>query len=337
MLGQKIIAVILVGYFCSSCSKNASLVDKLDDYQARLSNVLSVENQLISTIVLAPYPTKSGLTLPIHETKIKLFEFYKLKHCRLYSIIAQRNTTLGKVQLPSTRYLYESELIQAINECINATRDEQLVNKLNRWLKTKKQNYPYVWGHMIQQGNEFKYGLSSNQNHIKGDETDGLAVTLNALHYLLNIQHSQIKQSQILENHLQQFQHYALPAKLWLSQKVLSQHLRKSTHFLIKNSEGLICDKPKDKIKIEYLTNIFYRYFIKEIQPIASKVNQYHYQLEPIFTQLVQLEHLSKAFKLYIKQYNELGIVEYQDAISRHIQFWQNLQKRCNIPIPKQV
>jgi DNA/RNA-binding domain of Phe-tRNA-synthetase-like protein len=82
---------------------------------------------------------------------------------------------------------------------------------------------------------------------------------------------------------------------------------------------------------MEYLTNVFQRYFIEKIQPIASQMNHYQYQLSPIFEKMLSHPNLSPNFKQYINQSNQQGFKNYQVAMQQHIHFWQDLFKRCNI------
>ena len=81
-----------------------------------MAKVLAVENLEEFKTSLPPYPALKNLKQHIPDTKIKLFEFYDLKQCQLYTLIAERNTSLGKLQLPSRRYLYERKLIKPIKK-----------------------------------------------------------------------------------------------------------------------------------------------------------------------------------------------------------------------------
>ena len=90
------------------------------------------------------------------------------------------------------------------------------------------------------------------------------------------------------------------------------------------------CTRTKSKQKVDYLTNVFNQFFIKQIQPIASQMNHYQYQLGPTLEKMSVHPNLSPSFKEYIQQLNQQGFENYQAAMQQHIQFWQNLFKRCN-------
>ena len=159
--------VLVVG-----CDSSHSLQNHLQDYQQRMANVLEVESPDNLTISLPPYPALRELKLDIPATTIKLFEFYTLQHCELYSLIAERNTSLGNLQLPSTRYLYERHLLDALRQCLMDTTDTKLREKLTSWEQTKTQQMPMVWADLIQLSSELKRGLSANFGLIKGNEQE---------------------------------------------------------------------------------------------------------------------------------------------------------------------
>ena len=147
--------------FVVGCDSSQSLQNHLQNYQQRMANVLEVESPDNLTISLPPYPALRELKLDIPATTIKLFEFYNLQHCELYSIVAERNTSLGNLQLPSTRYMYERHLLDALRQCLMDTPDSRLREKLASWEQTKSQQMPMVWADLIQLSSELKQGFSA--------------------------------------------------------------------------------------------------------------------------------------------------------------------------------
>lgn len=327
--------ILLLMILSVGCDSSHLLQNHLQEYQERMANVLDVSGQSRLTISLPPYPPLSDLTQNIPATSIKLFEFYKLKHCELYTLVAERNTSLGNLQLPSTRYIYERHLIDALQQCLKDTTDTKLQDKLTNWHQTKANQILMIWADLIQQSSELKQGFSANFALVKGNQQDGLIQTKQTLNYLLNInQNKQIKSAE-LEQHLKNLMNNPLPAKLWLSQLTLTEYLNRSTNWLVQHTNDLQCSGDGSEKKMEYLTNVFQQFFIEKIQPIASKINHYQYQLGPIFEMMSVDPHLSSSFKEYIEQLNQQGFKNYQTAIQQHIQLWQGLFKRCNVKLGK--
>ena len=317
--------------FTVGCDSSYLLQKHLHDYQERMANILDIENQDNLTISLQPYPSIRDLKQKIPATTIKLFEFYNLQHCKLYSLIAERNTSLGNLQLPSTRYIYERQLMDALQQCLLDTTDLKLREKIQDWQQTKQQQLPMVWADLIQLSSEMKQGFSANFGLVEGNQKDGLNQSKEALNYLIQIgQNKQVSSAQ-LEQSLQYLMNNPLPAKLWLSQLTLTEYLHRSTKWLLQHANGLQCSGSGSKKKVEYLSNVFQQFFIEKIQPIASQINHYQYQLSPIFEDMLAHPNISPNFEKYINHSNQQGFENYQVAMQQHIHFWQDLFKRCNI------
>lgn len=325
------LAIILAG-----CQQAERVDDHLNDYAKRLVNVLEAEQVKFETVSLAPYPASNTLKQNIPLTTIKLSDFYGLKHCELYSLVAERNTALGRLQLPSTRYVYERKLLLALQTCIAETPDEQLNLKLNKWLTIKRKQLPAVWANLMQTSEETKHALATNIGVINGSSSDGLNQTKAALNYLIQLPNNSIDNSSELESHLKQLIDNPLPAKVWRTQLLLKQHLNLLTNWLITQESHLGCTATNKSKKLEYLTNVFRLFFIEKIQPIAGQLNHYHYQLTPMFEELIKTPHLSPSFKQYLHAQNTVGFEGYSNAMTEHLDFWQALFKGCNIS-PKQI
>lgn len=327
---------MLRGWICGltiislmGCDNSPSLEKHLQDYQGRMANVLDAPSIEFEKVSLPPYPLSKELKSSIPATTIQLFEYYDLKHCELYSLIAERNTSLGNLQLPSTRYVYERQLLTALENCIRVTEDPRLQIKLREWQQIKRDQLPLVWADLVQISSETKYAFSTNLGLVDGNDRDGLNSIKIALTYLLQLREKHEVSGAQIERNLHRLLKNPLPAKLWLSQRTLAEQLQQSTQWLVTHTQGLKC-KSSDN-KMDYLANVFQLFFIEKIQPIASQVNHYHYQLDPIFQKMTSHPDLSLHFKRYIKQFSQDGFASYQDNMLQHVQFWQRLFKRCNI------
>ncbi len=314
------------------CDNQAKLHSHLADYQSRLAKVLDKDIAAPNKVNLSPYPALKQLQTHQSQQSIKLFEFYQLKGCELYSLVAERNTALGKMQLPSTRYIYERKLLIALQDCIDSTTDNRLQDLLVNWQANKQTQIKLAWRDVLQLSSETKLALSSNSGYIQGNQQDGIAESQQAWRYLVELEQNNAVSSEQLERHLQLLRHHLLPAKMWLSQMLLDQYLRNLTPWLASHTQNLNCQLSRDKQTLTYLTNVFQLFFIEKIQPIAGKLNYYHHQLARYFTTILNQPQLSAAFKNRIKHYHFDGFHQYQQAMQQHIQFWQGLYKGCGMP-----
>jgi hypothetical protein len=315
----------------SACDSSQQLAEDLETYQKRLSNVLSSPTPKFIPALLPAYPTLTSLGDDAPDILIKLHEFTDLQYCQLDTLIAQRNTTLGKLQLPSTRFTYEKKLLNALQTCIALSDETALREKLQSWYAHKHENLPFAWAAMLQKSPEIKQALSRNANFISGTEQDGLQTSLAALNYLFKAQTSDDMDSKVLENHWKTLAQDAFLAKLWRTQILLTQNLTRTTKWLEALNVTAYCQSKNSQKKVDYLSNVFRLYFIEKIQPVATQINYYHYQVSPILDRLLTHSALSNAFKHYISEQHQVGFHAYQTAMQEHIQFWQTLFKACDI------
>jgi len=315
----------------SACDSSPQLAKDLETYQQRLSNVLSSPTPHFIPALLPAYPTLTSLGDDTPDILIKLHEFTDLQYCQLATLIAQRNTTLGKLQLPSTRFIYEKKLLYALQTCIALSDEPALREKLQSWYAHKHDNLPFAWASMLQKSPEIKQALSRNANFISGTEQDGLQTSLAALQYLFKVQTSDDIDSTVLEEHWKTLAQDAFLAKLWRTQILLTQNLATTTKCLEMPDVTAYCQAKTPPKKVDYLSNVFRMYFIEKIQPVATQINYYHYQVSPILDRFLTHAALSDAFKHYISEQHQVGFHAYQTTMQAHIHFWQTLFKVCDI------
>ena len=317
----------------TACFSSEQLSDDIKNYQQRMANVLNHDAPDFTADYLPALPSSTHIDEPT-ETLMKLSDFYQLQHCQLASLVAQRNTVLGKIQLPSTRLLYEKQLLLGLQQCIEQTESATLKTKLQTWLTIKQQNLPRVWADMMQKSSEIHRAFSTNQGMISGQTRDGLTETLAALHFLIKSEQQVTIDSAVLEQHLADIAQFALPAKLWRSQNLLTVNMRASTLWLKQHNAMDLCDATSplpSQRQVEYLVNVFRIFFVEKIQPVATQINHYHYKLSPLIDILIQHPALSEAFKTYLATQHQQNFADYQAAMQQHIELWQQVFKACQI------
>jgi hypothetical protein len=315
----------------AACNGQQKLGNDLQEYQYRMASILNVPSQVLEKPTLPPYPSVKLLKKIIPHSTIKLSEFYALKNCQLSTLVAERNTVLGKLHYPSVRYRYEVELLEEIERCLTNAENNGISASLMSWKQQKQNDLPLVWANLLQTSDEVKYALSSNSGFIKGTEKDGINQTVQAFEYLSHLFSHPDSDLNKLEQHLANLKSYHLPAKLWRSQSLLTHNLTQITQWLELNSELMKCPSGKTSKDVEYLQNVFQLYFAERIQPVATKINHYQYKLAPVFESLTSTQHTDTLIKNILIEHSQQNFINYKKAIQVHIQFWQKLYKRCGI------
>lgn len=319
-------------YLCSilllGCGKNNQLSRDYDTYQQRLANVLDASVPDAPQVHSTAFPSPSELRINNEQLSIKLTEFYALRDCSVGTLIAERNTALGKIQLPSQRYVYEVKLLQGLKDCSQRHKDKELNEKLAQWTAHKNRSLPLAWANLVQNSEEMKHALSLSKGFISTHEGDNFAAFLQALRAIVNLKQAPSSLSEKIEGDLRLIKTSPVLAKMWKTQNYLAMRLHQSNLWLEEHLRGLSCDHPSKQKQIKHLENIFTRYFVEQIQVVGAKLIDYNYKLKPVLDKLENDPHLDATFKQFIKS-NRSNFIIYQQKMTEHIDVWKTVFSRC--------
>ena len=364
--------VISVAIFALlGCFGGSTVKQSIDDYAARLSRVLDTPlpdsfNDKITT-PLPKLADSATLKHAIEGVNINLREFYALQDCELGTVVAERNTSLGKSQLPSQRLVYESKLLNVLKSCEAALTKENESNQRNAalaatiasWREQKTQNYSKTWANLVQGSQELRLALNTPERLFSVENNKDALSSVNALYYINSLSNKglllsdmyssntassdteteatnennseSIIESSELEQQLKIIRSARLPATLWHTQQTLTQNLSLLTNLLETQLDAVSCPEGRASDKAKILRNVFYLFFIEEIQPVGSLVNQYHYKLAPLWEDWLAQPSLHEEFKRYIRQQSQDGFNQYSSVMKAHVNLWQGFLGRCNL------
>ena len=364
--------VISVALFALlGCFGGSTVKQSIDDYAARLSRVLDTPlpdsfNDKITT-PLPKLADSATLKHAIEGVSINLREFYALQDCELGTVVAERNTSLGKSQLPSQRLVYESKLLTVLKSCEAALTKENESNKRNAalaatiasWREQKTQDYSKTWANLVQGSQELRLALNTPERLFSVENNKDALSSVNALYYINSLSNKElllsdmyssntassdteteatnennserIIESSELEQQLKIIRSARLPATLWHTQQTLTQNLSLLTNMLETELDAVSCPEGRASDKAKILRNVFYLFFIEEIQPVGSLVNQYHYKLAPLWEDWLAQPSLHEEFKRYIRQQSQDGFNQYSSVMKAHVNLWQGFLGRCNL------
>lgn len=364
--------VISVAMFALlGCFGGSTVKQSIDDYAARLSRVLDTPlpdsfNDKITT-PLPKLADSATLKHAIEGVNINLREFYALQDCELGTVVAERNTSLGKSQLPSQRLVYESKLLNVLKSCEAALTKENESNQRNAalaatiasWREQKTQDYSKTWANLVQGSQELRLALNTPERLFSVENNKDALSSVNALYYINSLSNKElllsdmyssntassdteteatnennsesIIESSELEQQLKIIRSARLPATLWHTQQTLTQNLSLLTNMLETELDAVSCPEGRASDKAKILRNVFYLFFIEEIQPVGSLVNQYHYKLAPLWEDWLAQPSLHEEFKRYIRQQSQDGFNQYSSVMKAHVNLWQGFLGRCNL------
>jgi hypothetical protein len=326
----KTVGIVLLISLISACTNQHKFADNIEEYRSRVASVLNYSTAQSAEVSPLAYPSIRSLKKSIPEISINLRDFYALNDCEIMTQIAQRNTSLGRTQLPSTRYTYEVSLLQGLSECAAQIEDPKIKKQLTLWFDAKTLNLPLIWADLIQTSEEIALSMSSNDGFIVGDQNDNFNQVYQALRYLIDLENNPNSDIEILEYHLKTLKQNPLLARIWRSQEMLIIHLSLLSEEIKQHTEELNCNNSKQQTTAVYLNNVFKLFFIEQIQPAASALNSYQYKLFPLLERLNKSEVIDAALKNLLKEQKH-RFDRYQIVIREHVQIWQKLLKQCGM------
>jgi hypothetical protein len=103
-------------------------------------------------------PRLRELRQPLTEASINLLDFLSLGSCELQGVIAERNSSLGRLATPTTRLVHELEFLDLADDCVAALPEEEadLIEELQAVIATKKRELPIVIFNATLGGEEFR-------------------------------------------------------------------------------------------------------------------------------------------------------------------------------------
>ena len=138
--------IILLLIILPGCG--TSTQDVLVDYRERVERVTRAEDIDVDVPPIATWPRPRALTVPLPEFRIGLLDFLSLDPCpALSSLVAERNSGLGRVLAPSQRLLYEHRFLVAAGACADTLavrNDPEMASRLRQVIDEKEGSLPAV-------------------------------------------------------------------------------------------------------------------------------------------------------------------------------------------------
>lgn len=338
------IAVLLSG-----CSQREGADALFVDYQDRVSTLLDIDAPTPQAPPnIAPLPSREERLFPLEETRLGMLDVYALRECNITSLVAERNSQLGKVAAASQRWLYDLELWRRLRHCwdtpLTHHLDAEDRDRLLQLTVIKTEQLPKASWNALFDSNEWVGSFSRASTALSPDEQAfSLADDLAALAYL---QHAVLNQfnpawrpdSHQLESHLYTLQQQPLTAKLLRGLVLASQRLDELSRVMEGRLEVRpICYKGHSNPRAEHLYNVFINTFIGKIQPYLAQLSRSSRAWLEAVNALLDAHLVSRqAITQYREDWLALDNVnapwqQFQASTQRHIQLWQRIWRSCGM------
>lgn len=306
----------------------------LSDYQARLQRVLP-QAQLtgqLSKAALPAMPDVHRLSLSIPTATIDLTDMLALDVCDLETLIAERNSSLGKVQTDAGVLQYELRLLDKLGLCLTTPArsnqlDAELIAKLQQIYQQKQQQLPAVFANLLSRDQTLRQQLGGSQRGVSPDQ-GGHAETLQALQQLnrlrqLILQRDYQAAGKVdIHQALGTLHQTQLVADLQHSLRLSQQFFLQLNADLAKRSNTELCQADRN-IRDNLLTQIF----IARVQSELARLDGMANELSAALLQLYQQHPLQPTVQQRLLAPQQA----LQQQLRQHVAFWQRW-RQCDHP-----
>lgn len=308
----------------TGCSDNAP-GEHFDDYLARVARVQDAPKVNKDSVSYAQLPRKRDLYLDVPSVSIGLLDSYQLRQCGLFNLIAEKNSVLGKVADEFRNYDYQTALLDGLSRCINSNALEpDLVIKLVDIQQQKQSQFEMHHWNLIFASDAMQKQLSGTRwlEPNLGQTVVEINQALATLHLASgNVSNQVIDVQEVLEKKL-------IVGNLSYSLALATSKLNHVTQQLTEYDHNIICAQNRDTTKFKYLNNVFEQQFVGKVQPYMAQLDGYYQTLSSNLN-LFDPKPNIHSYVYPLKKHH----VEFRQAIRRHVDYWQQLFKRCGCKV----
>ncbi|NVD07126.1 DUF3080 domain-containing protein [Vibrio sp. JPW-9-11-11] len=292
-----------------------------DDYLTRVARVQSAPTVDIASDEQITLPRKRHLYIDIPTLSIGLLDSYQLRQCGLFNLIAERNSVLGKVADEFHNYDYQRDILKGLSHCLEHDDIEPLLKTtLIEIAKQKRTQLALHQWNLIYTSAAMQAQLNGSQwlSRDLGQSVSAVNQALGQIAAAFDGQGDAIAKAQeVLDKQ-------PIIGRLNYSLAQATRHLNRVTHQLYAYDQHIVCKKNRDKTKFNYLNNVFEQQYVTKVQPYLAQLDTYYQTLSPNLA-LFEPKPNIHTYVYPLERHHR----EFRHATRQHIEYWQQLFKRC--------
>ncbi|WP_286237715.1 DUF3080 family protein [Neptuniibacter halophilus] len=327
----------------------------LENYLYRLSNSLELEQPApFSPPVRAGFPLKRERILATEEIREGLLDVLRLQECNLVLMIAERNSSLGKVYRPSLKLAYELRFFSALSQCRQRlanqeSADQALLRRLDEIYQVKQQNLPLELWNGIFSSEAIEANFSRDRTPLPLRDDGTVAASQAALSQLVALTghppgwfESPDSAIPDLEPSYEILHKNASGTRVFSSLELMTHYLNTASSLInTRLAQRPLCYNQQASTQGKILRNVFFKFYIGDVQPYLALV---HNQSAPwmklnadLLSNFQQLNiQIPESMQAYYAKMISISAPEglwqqYIRARDQHTQSWQRLLKQCGL------
>ncbi|MGR5484765.1 DUF3080 domain-containing protein [Vibrio alfacsensis] len=302
-------------------------------YHQRLATVLEVSASTIEESAAVTIPDKRVLFHDLPRVSLGLLESYQLRRCGLFNLIAQKNSPLGKVQDSFYDFDYQTSLLRTLHGCLThhaLSKEDQ--SKLNDVYTQKWEHFPTHLDNLLLTSDAMRKQLTASQWLSINAKAQVVSVrsaflTLEEMYLTPPMVVSRLPDVALV-NYQEEIEKTRLIGRLYYTLTNVSLWLKQTTEMLKTNQDKIVCGKNRDTTTLRYLRNVFQSVYVKQVQPYMAYLDSTYQQLDSGI-RLVEVRMKAHGHDYGMTSMHQ----EFRNQTLEHVQFWQQLFKRCGVRI----
>ncbi|MGD8118701.1 DUF3080 domain-containing protein [Vibrio sp. TRT 29B02] len=312
--------VVVACWILTACQSDRPSVF-FDDYLTRVvrvQNAPQVESTLEDYVNL---PRKRDLYIEIPSISIGLLDSYQLRQCGLFNLIAERNSVLGKVADEFRNYDYQNALLDGLSRCINSPQlDPELQQVLAEIGAHKRAQLALHQWNLL-------FTSEAMQKQLQGSQwlEANLGQTVSEVNEALTRLNLAFHQSEEKTIDVQEtLEKNNIVGNLNYSLVMATSKLNLVTLQLTEYDHSVLCQPNRNTTKYQYLNNVFEQQYVAKVQPYMAQLDRYYQNLSANLTLFAPQPDIHNYVYPLAQNHQAFRL-----AIRRHVDYWQQLFKRC--------
>ncbi len=328
---RSLLVLVLSALVLGACSRDTELLAHWQDYQQRLAKPQLLEPSNFVLESAPALPALRELRLEVTELNLSLLDSFRLDSCRVAALIAERNSSLGRLQQGVLRYYHDVQISSALNDCVADLDASELRQRLTNAAAQKQASLPLLRAQAMLQDSALRNTLSSGKIALNQPDPAQFAPLLQALETLIQTlnssQASDLPTLAELQEALEILDNSSYSGQLWRGFYEQQQLLEQLSPLLEGIDQRAGCRSAGVPERAQILRNVAISIFGGQLQPRLAAYLQQGQAIRPYLERLKAIDAhplMNDYLSHLIAQPEQL-----REAVRTHAKQWQVLFDAC--------
>jgi hypothetical protein len=346
----RLLATGLLALLLGACSTPEDPVELLADYTLSVARLQNGAAPAIAPTQVPTWPAVRDVQQPVTDIRVSLPEFLDFGRCGLLREISERNSSLGRVQAPSQRLLYEMRFLRGIQQCAQLTHTDlehpdadrrEFAEGVRRVEEIKRRDLPANYWNATFGAPELREFFNVAARPLRLREDVPVNSVANAISWLAGLGRlsgdAPLPATDALEMQYYQLVGNKLGARLWHGLDISTRELDRVSALIEDADTKRLCPGGHPTRQAQQLYNVFTDRYVQRLQPWIAVNARHADTLSQALEQLWRAQQVSPPPAMH--QYRSRTFADAPDALRgrldtalrRHAAAWGNLLGACGL------